>query len=292
MSESPRALTQRDVDRFAALSGDRAPMHVDPAWARGSALGATVAHGMMLYALIGAALSRRLAVACPRGWLPLEQTLAFAAPTWVGDAVAVETAAAGDAMRFATRVRNQQGATTVDGEAVAAEAAAGYPRRRIDDSFALGDLESDAALLDLALGQSASVVRTFTDADLDEYVDLVGDRNPPVVDARAARAIGLPARMVAGPLVGALLQQALGERLPGRGCDWVRQRLSFHSTAVLGEPLTASVTVTRLRRDGGLASLGCVVSADDGRSVATGEALLRVAGLAPARAPGALHGAG
>jgi acyl dehydratase len=272
----PRALTQRDFDRFATLSGDHDPIHLDPDRARGQAPGATVAHGMLLYALIGAALSRRVAPRLPRGWLPRAQTLAFPGPAYVGDAVAADAQPAGPPLRYATRVRNRRGASLVDGEALLADAAGGYPRGRIDDSFARGDLESDAELLGLALGQSASATRAFTDQDLDEYVDLSGDRNPPVADRDAARAVGLADRMLPGPLLAAMLSGLLGTRLPGPGAGWVRQRLDFHCAAHPGEPLTASVTVTRLRRDRQLASLGCVLSAADGRSVATGEALVLV----------------
>nr|HMN66206.1 MaoC/PaaZ C-terminal domain-containing protein [Burkholderiaceae bacterium] len=47
-----RVVTQRDFDRFAALSRDDNPIHCDPGFARGTHFGATVAHGMFLYGLI------------------------------------------------------------------------------------------------------------------------------------------------------------------------------------------------------------------------------------------------
>jgi acyl dehydratase len=278
----PRALTQRDFDRFAALSRDDNPIHVDPGFARGSHLGATVAHAMLLYGLIGAALSRRVAQRLPGGWLPLGQTLVFPSPAYVGDAVAADAFPAdrsGGPLRYATRVRNQQGTTTAEGEALVTAAATGYGAAAIDDRFARGDLDSDPELLGLALGQSASAQRRFTATDLDEYVDLSGDHNPPVADRGAAAALGLPDRVLPGPLLAAMFSGLLGTRLPGPGCGWVRQRLVFHSPAHPGEPLTASVTVTRLRRDRQLVNLGCVLSAADGRSVATGEALVVVRNL-------------
>jgi acyl dehydratase len=276
---SPRALTQRDFDRFAALSGDHNPIHTDPAFARGSALGATVAQAMLLYGLLDAALSRRLTARLPRGWLPIAQTLVFPAPTFVGDAVAADASPLGAPLSFGTRLRNQHGATTVDGEARVGDALDGYPVRAIDDSFAHGDLESDAELLGLTLGQSATTARRFTERDVDDYLDLSGDRNPIVAEATAAAALGLPGRVLPGPLLTALLQDLLGMRLPGRGSGWLRQRLAFHSPAHAGEPLTASVTVTRLRRAKQIANLACVISSDDGRTVATGEALVLVRNL-------------
>lgn len=43
-----RVLTQADVDAFAALTGDRHPQHVDPAWATASPFGQTIAHGLLV----------------------------------------------------------------------------------------------------------------------------------------------------------------------------------------------------------------------------------------------------
>jgi acyl dehydratase len=37
--------TQRTVDAWAELSGDRNPLHVDPAYAAGTRFGGTIAHG-------------------------------------------------------------------------------------------------------------------------------------------------------------------------------------------------------------------------------------------------------
>jgi len=45
-------LTQRDFDRFAELSGDDNPIHVDPAFAARTRFQKPVAQGMLLYGLI------------------------------------------------------------------------------------------------------------------------------------------------------------------------------------------------------------------------------------------------
>ncbi|MGO2751538.1 MAG: MaoC family dehydratase [Pseudoclavibacter sp.] len=48
---SPRLITQADVDAFAALTGDRQWIHVDPA--RAAAAGGTIAHGAFVLSLVG-----------------------------------------------------------------------------------------------------------------------------------------------------------------------------------------------------------------------------------------------
>jgi len=43
-----RTVTESDVARFAALTGDFHPQHTDAAWAAGSRFGERVAHGMLV----------------------------------------------------------------------------------------------------------------------------------------------------------------------------------------------------------------------------------------------------
>ena len=44
-----RVFSQSDFDRFAALSGDDNPIHVNPEFAARSRFGRPVCHGMLLY---------------------------------------------------------------------------------------------------------------------------------------------------------------------------------------------------------------------------------------------------
>jgi acyl dehydratase len=275
---APRALAQRDFDRFALLSHDDAPIHVDPDFARTTHFGATVAQAMFLYGLVSAALSRRLAPSLPAGWLPAALTLAFPTATYVGDTVTVVVEPHGEGLD--AHLRNQRELVTAQAFATVLDARRGYPGGSIDDSFNRTDLESDPELYGLSLGESASASRSFSADDLDDYVDLTGDSNPPVASRAAAIFAGLPDRLVPGPLLGGMLSDLLGTRLPGRGTGWIRQRLAFHSAAHPGERLAASVTVTGLQRDKQLVDLGCLISGDDGRPVVTGAALVLVRNLA------------
>lgn len=47
-----RAVTQDEVDRYAELSGDRNPIHLDPAFAAGTAFGTTIVHGYLTLSLV------------------------------------------------------------------------------------------------------------------------------------------------------------------------------------------------------------------------------------------------
>jgi 3-hydroxybutyryl-CoA dehydratase len=117
----------------------------------------------------------------------------------------------------------------------------------------------------LAIGQSASLTRTFTAADVAEYAALSGDTRS--------------TNSVPGPLLGGLFSNLLGTQLPGRGTNWLKQSFRFIAPAPIGEAITATVTITRLRPDKDLVNLRgtCVTSA--GVTVCEAESLVLVKDL-------------
>jgi 3-hydroxybutyryl-CoA dehydratase len=70
-----------------------------------------------------------------------------------------------------------------------------------------------------------------------------------------------------------MISRLLGIELPGRGTNWMKQELTFYAAAKLGEPITASVEIVRLRPDKDLVNLRttCTVG---GRLICEGEALV------------------
>lgn len=116
--EIRRTLTQVDFDRFARLSGDNNPIHVDPAFSASTRFGRTVAHGMLLHSIFRGLLNRLLP-----GATQIVQNLKFPAPTF-----------AGDAMCFSVQIESQ------DGETVSA----GMSCRRVNDGVVT--CEGDATL--------------------------------------------------------------------------------------------------------------------------------------------------
>ena len=280
-AEYRRVLLQSDFDRFARLSGDDNPIHCDPVFAASSHFGATVAHGMLLYGCI----CKGLAELIPGpGAVQLEQTLMFPNPTFVNDPITVRLTVEGDAggiLDISTEVSKPgpDGAAlpTATGRTRAVAAGGALPAPA---PFAFNAEPGDAALYGLRLGATASSKRTFTLADLNEYGDLVGDRNPIFRDDGAARSRGFNGRIVPWPLLAGMFSDLLGTRLPGRGTGWMKQALCYPSPAYPGEKLTASVTITRLRADKELVNLATRVLAADGRLVCDGEALVLVRNLA------------
>jgi 3-hydroxybutyryl-CoA dehydratase len=113
-----KTVGERDVQLFAAVSGDRNPVHLDASYAAGTLFKERIAHGMFSGALISAAIACELP---GPGTIYLGQSLRFTRPVKLGDTLSVELEILEklpkNRVRIATRVINQDGKTVVDGEA-------------------------------------------------------------------------------------------------------------------------------------------------------------------------------
>jgi acyl dehydratase len=268
---------QSDFDRFAALSGDDNPIHVDPEFAARSKFGRTVAHGMFLYSTVCALLSTRLP---GPGTVQVEQELMFPSPTFTGEEVEirVEVTAVQPAKGLAdlaTSIIRPGGSVGLQGRTLVR-----LPRASVASAIGAavpGSPPSEAkAFKGMELGQRARLHRAFTAADLAEYASLTGDTNPVTVDAAYARSRGLAGPLVPGGLLGGLFSYLLGTRLPGPGTNYLKQRLHFPTPAYAGQELEASVEIVRLRPEKQLVTLSTACADPSGRIVCQGEALVLV----------------
>lgn len=115
----------------------------------------------------------------------------------------------------------------------------------------------------LEIGAKKEITRTYTDEDMRDFAVLAGD--PASVPTS-----------VPGPLIGGLFSYLLGVELPGRGTNYLKQSLEFLAPAPVGQALTASVTVSRLRPEKHLVDLETVCIAPDGTRICQGRALVYV----------------
>jgi 3-hydroxybutyryl-CoA dehydratase len=82
-----KTIGERDIQLFAAVSGDVNPLHLDPDYAATTAFGERIAHGMLTGAVVSAALAMELP---GPGTIYLAQSLRFRLPVKIGDTVTVE----------------------------------------------------------------------------------------------------------------------------------------------------------------------------------------------------------
>lgn len=82
--EKINVVSEDDISRFAEVSGDDNPLHVDEAYARTTLFKGRIAHGMISASYISAILGTQLPGA---GSIYLSQSLKFRAPVRIGDSV-------------------------------------------------------------------------------------------------------------------------------------------------------------------------------------------------------------
>ena len=114
-----KTFTQDDIEKFADLSGDRNPIHLDEEHAKATRFGRRIAHGMLTSSLISNVIGNELPGI---GSIYLGQTLQFLAPVFPGDTItarATVTSVREDKpiVKIETVCTNQRDEIVIKGEA-------------------------------------------------------------------------------------------------------------------------------------------------------------------------------
>ncbi len=258
-----RIFRQKDFNLFAKIIKDDNPTHVDTEFSKTTKFGRTLAHGMHLYAN----LTRILNTQIPGpGTVQISQELMFPTGTYTNQEVLFKT-------QILEISENQQYAkiktvcATPQGIGAKGHTLVSLPNGKIrfpgiDERMCL-PVESEAASFKhMKIGQEAKSKRTFTKNDLEDYACLTGDHNPLILSSSFAKDAGLNGCIIPGPLLSGMFSSLLGTKLPGRGVNWLKQKLHFPNPAYIGEEITAKVTIVRFRPQKALINLygTCVTS--------------------------------
>jgi acyl dehydratase len=273
--------TQQDFNRFADLSGDDNPIHVDPVFAARTRFKKPVAHGMLLYGVICKAIG---ALFPQRPVLPLRQELLFANPTPVDTDIRVQAWVAQEqgqahTAEIAAAIELPDGLSACTARCVVrlADQQPGYgPPEALSENPPACEAKT---YRHLSIGQKASIKKAFTDDDRREYASLTGDANPLWSDGKSARQAGFRDAIIPGPLLSALFSRLLGTHLPGRGTNWLKQKLQFLAPVCWNDELTATVELVRLRPEKHLANLDGMCADSQGTPVCRAQSLVLVKDL-------------
>ena len=99
------------------------------------------------------------------------------------------------------------------------------------------------------IGDTASLSRTITDADIRSFADVTGDHNPVHLDDDCAGRSRFGRRIAHGMLTASLISSVIANELPGEGSIYLGQTLKFVAPVFPGDTVTAMVTVTDIRAD-------------------------------------------
>ena len=127
---------------------------------------------------------------------------------------------------------------------------------------------------EIALGDSAELVRTLRHDDIEMFAVMSGDMNPAHMDEAYARSDIFHKVIAHGMWGGALISAVLGTELPGPGTIYLDQSLKFLCPVGLGDTVTVRVEVIEKQPEGHRVRLRCHCFNQDGQDVITGEALV------------------
>ena len=123
---------------------------------------------------------------------------------------------------------------------------------------------------EIAVGNSASIVRLLTRDDIELFAIVSGDVNPSHVDAAFAAGNVFHGVIAHGMWGGGLISAVLGTKLPGPGTIYVSQDLHFHAPVGIGDTITTTVTVIEKRPEGQRVIFDCRCVNQAGQGVITG----------------------
>jgi len=132
---------------------------------------------------------------------------------------------------------------------------------------------------EIAIGDSAEIVRICTEDDFYVFASASGNHNPMHLAGHDGDGDGMPEAVAPAMWVGSLVSAVIGNILPGAGTLYRAQSLRFQGRAHAGDELVARVTVTDKHPPDGLVMATEVSRRSDGVTILTGEAEVQ----APAR---------
>lgn len=127
---------------------------------------------------------------------------------------------------------------------------------------------------ELAVGQTARLLRTVTLEDIQTFAAVSGDINPAHLNAEYADATMFHGVIAHGMLGAALISALFGTQFPGPGTIYLGQELKFTKPVRVGDTLTVLATVSEKDDEKERVKMDCLVTNQKGEVVLKGEAKL------------------
>jgi 3-hydroxybutyryl-CoA dehydratase len=127
---------------------------------------------------------------------------------------------------------------------------------------------------ELSIGDVAQFAKTVTEADIYLYAGITGDFNPAHINEEYARTTFFKTRIAHGMLAAGFISTVMGTLLPGPGCIYVKQELTFLAPVRIGDTITARVEVLELIPEKNRARFKTTCTNQEGTQVLDGEAVV------------------
>ena len=126
------------------------------------------------------------------------------------------------------------------------------------------------------IGDSFAKSRLVTDELIRAFAELSGDFNPIHLDEDFAAGTRFGKRIAHGMLSGAFISAVLGYEFRERRIVYLSQTMRFISPVFIGDTVTTTATVKRIREDKGIVTIDTVCSNQDGEALIEGEAVVMI----------------
>lgn len=130
--------------------------------------------------------------------------------------------------------------------------------------------------MEINIGDSYSISREITADLIQKFAEVSGDFNPIHLDAEFAKGTRFGKPIAHGMLSGAFISAILTESMSSRSVVYLSQTLKFTAPVFIGDTVTATGTVTKIKEDKKIVWLETICSNQAGQTVVTGESAIMV----------------
>ncbi|MFW9917721.1 MAG: MaoC family dehydratase [Candidatus Thorarchaeota archaeon] len=127
---------------------------------------------------------------------------------------------------------------------------------------------------DVAIGESAELTRTITDADIVKFAEVSGDHNPIHLDEAYARNTFFKGRIVHGALTTAFFSKLVAMDLLGSGTILLSNTFRFKRPVRINDTITAKIEVIKKHDDNKRLTLKATCENQDKEMAVEGEVVV------------------
>lgn len=128
--------------------------------------------------------------------------------------------------------------------------------------------------MELKIGDTFTFEKEMTDELIRQFADISGDHNPLHLDDEFAKNTRFGKRIAHGMLTSSFISAVLGYKLNVRKLVYLGQTLKFKHPTYIGDVVTATATVKKIREDKPIVKIETICENQDGVLLIEGEATI------------------